>query len=114
MNVETGFQLADVWGFVRRRAKHMAVVAGVIALAAYWLAMALPNEYESSSMILVEPQSVSKELVEAGVPESDLNSRLHLMTAQILSRARLSRIIDELDALSGREQVAICARRSST
>jgi polysaccharide chain length determinant protein (PEP-CTERM system associated) len=97
MNVETGFQLADVWGFARRRAKHMAVVAGVIVLGAYWLAMALPNEYESSSLILVEPQAVSKELVEAGVPDSDLNSRLHLMTAQILSRARLSRIIDELD-----------------
>ena len=97
MNVETGFQLADVWGFVRRRAKYMTVVAGVVSLAAYWLAMALPNEYESSSMILVEPQSVSKELVEAGVPDSDLNSRLHLMTAQILSRARLSRIIDELN-----------------
>ena len=97
MNVETGFQLADVWGFVRRRAKHIASVAGVVALGAYWLAMALPNEYASSSVILVEPQSVSKDLVEAGVPDSDLNARLHLMTAQILSRARLSRIIDELD-----------------
>ncbi|HEY8154677.1 MAG TPA: hypothetical protein VII72_11170 [Myxococcota bacterium] len=96
MNVESGFQLADVWGFVRRRAKHMAVVAGVISLASYWLAMALPNEYESSSTILVEPQSVDPKLVEAGVPESDLNSRLHLMSAQILSRGRLSRIIDEL------------------
>jgi polysaccharide chain length determinant protein (PEP-CTERM system associated) len=96
MNVETGFQLADVWGFLRRRAKHMGAVAGVVALAAYWLAMALPNEYSSSSTILVEPQLVSKELVEAGVPESDLNARLHLMTAQILSRARLSRIIDDL------------------
>jgi polysaccharide chain length determinant protein (PEP-CTERM system associated) len=96
MNVETGFQLADVWGFVRRRAKHMAAVAGVVTLAAYWLAMALPNEYESSATILVEPQSVSKELVEAGVPESDLNARLHLMSAQILSRGRLSRIIDDL------------------
>ncbi len=96
MNVESGFQLADVSGFVRRRAKAMLAVAGVITLAAYWLAMALPNEYESSSTILVEPQSVSKELVEAGIPESDLNSRLHLMSAQILSRARLSRIIDDL------------------
>jgi polysaccharide chain length determinant protein (PEP-CTERM system associated) len=96
MNVETGFQLADVWGFLRRRAKYMAVVAGVIALGAYWLAMALPNEYESSSLILVEPQAVDPELIKAGVPDSDLNSRLHLMTAQILSRARLSRIIDEL------------------
>ena len=74
----------------------MAIAAGVIALGSYWLAMALPNEYASSSVILVEPQAVSKELVEAGVPDSDLNSRLHLMTAQILSRARLSRIIDEL------------------
>ena len=96
MNVESGFQLADVSGFLRRRAKHMLAVAGVITLAAYWLAMALPNEYESSSTILVEPQSVSKELVEAGIPESDLNARLHLMSAQILSRARLSRIIDDL------------------
>ena len=96
MNVETGFQPADVLGFLRRRAKHMLVVAGVITLAAYWLAMALPNEYESSSTILVEPQSVSKELIEAGIPESDLNARLHLMTANILSRARLSRIIDDL------------------
>ena len=96
MNVETGFQLADVSGFVRRRAKVMIMVAGVISLAAYWLAMALPNEYESSSTILVEPQSVSKELVAAGIPESDLNARLHLMSAQILSRARVSRIIDDL------------------
>jgi uncharacterized protein involved in exopolysaccharide biosynthesis len=96
MNVESGFQLSDVSGFVRRRAKHMLAVTGVITLAAYWLAMALPNEYESSSTILVEPQSVNKELVEAGIPESDLNARLHLMSAQILSRARLSRIIDDL------------------
>ena len=67
MNVESGFQLGDVAGFVRRRVKSMLIVAGVITLAAYWLAMALPNEYESSSTILVEPQMVNKELVEAGV-----------------------------------------------
>ena len=35
-------------------------------------------------------------LVESGVPQSDLNERLHLMTARILSRPRLSRIIDDL------------------
>jgi succinoglycan biosynthesis transport protein ExoP len=96
MNVESGFQLSDVSGFVRRRAKHMLIVAGLITLAAYWLAMALPNEFESSSTILVEPQSVSGDLIKAGIPESDLNARLHLMSAQILSRARLSRIIDDL------------------
>ena len=34
--------------------------------------------------------------MKAGVGRSDLNERLHLMTAQILSRPRLSRIIDEI------------------
>ena len=91
----------------------MLAVAGVITLAAYWLAMALPNEYASSSTILVEPQSVAKELVKAGIPESDLNYRLHLMSAQILSRARLSRIIDDLK-LYQEESKSRCARRSST
>jgi polysaccharide chain length determinant protein (PEP-CTERM system associated) len=57
--------------------------------------MALPNEYESYASVLVEPQSVDPDLVEAGIPQSDLNRRLHLMAAQILSRPRLSRMIDE-------------------
>jgi protein tyrosine kinase modulator len=58
--------------------------------------MALPNVYTSYATVLVEPQTVDDKLVRAGVVESDLNQRLHLMTAQILSRPRLSRIIDEL------------------
>jgi polysaccharide chain length determinant protein (PEP-CTERM system associated) len=57
--------------------------------------MALPNEYESYASVLVEPQAVDPDLVEAGIPQSDLNRRLHLMAAQILSRPRLSRMIDE-------------------
>jgi polysaccharide chain length determinant protein (PEP-CTERM system associated) len=84
-------------GIVRRRGRASVIVAGIVLLATYWLAMALPNEYESYATVLVEPQSVSPELVQAGVAESDLNERLHLMTAQILSRPRLSSIIDDLD-----------------
>jgi polysaccharide chain length determinant protein (PEP-CTERM system associated) len=57
--------------------------------------MALPNEWESYATILVQPQTVSKELVQAGVGETDLTARLGIMTSQILSRPRLSRIIDE-------------------
>ncbi len=96
MNVESGLQFFDLGGILRRRGKAMLATAGMVLLAAYWLAMALPNEYESYATILVEPQSVSPELVKAGVASSDLNARLHLMTAQILSRPRLSRIIDEI------------------
>ena len=58
--------------------------------------MALPNEYESYATVLVEPQSISKKLVESGKRRADVINRLHLMTMQILSRARLSKVIDEL------------------
>ncbi len=96
MNVESGLQFFDLGGILRRRGKAMLATGGLVLLAAYWLAMALPNEYESYASVLVEPQSVSPDLVKAGVGRSDLNERLHLMTAQILSRPRLSRIIDEI------------------
>ena len=81
----------------RRRGKLVAVVAGVVILATFWISMALPNLYMSYATILVEPQSIDESLVNAGVRESDLNMRLGLMTAEILSRGRLSKIIDELD-----------------
>jgi polysaccharide chain length determinant protein (PEP-CTERM system associated) len=97
MNVEAGLQLSDLQGIVRRRAKLVLGVALLVSLAAYWMAMALPNEYESYATVLVEPQSVDPDLVESGVPQSDLNRRLFLMAAQILSRPRLSRMIDEFD-----------------
>ncbi len=96
MNAEAGFQLADLKGVVRRRAKTVVGVALVVSLASFWLAMSLPNQYESYATLLVQPQTVDPKLVEAAVAESDLNRRLHLMAAQILSRPRLSRIIDEL------------------
>jgi len=95
MKVETGFELGNLKGTVRRRAKSVCGVALVIALATFWIAMALPNQYQSYATVLVEPQAVDPDLVEAGVASADLNRRLHLMAAQILSRPRLSRIVDE-------------------
>ena len=96
MNAEAGFQLSDLAGVARRRAGVMGGVALLVVLAFYWVAMALPNQYESYATVLVEPQSVSADLVKAGVRESDLTQRLHLMTAEILSRPRLSRLIDQV------------------
>lgn len=96
MNVEGGFQLGDILGIVRRRGKIAALFAVAVFLMSYWVAMALPNVYQSFATVLVEPQSVAEEIVKAGVRDSDLNERLHLMTAQILSRPRLSRVIDDL------------------
>lgn len=97
MNSEQGIQIADLFGIARRRGKLIATVSGVVILAVFWIAMALPNMYTSSAVILVEPQSVDEKLVDSGVRESKLNERLGLMTAEILSRSRLSKIIDEVN-----------------
>jgi polysaccharide chain length determinant protein (PEP-CTERM system associated) len=94
MNVEGGLLLGDLRGILRRRIQVAALTALGVILFAYWIAMALPNLYTSYATVLVEPQAVDQELVRAGVQSSNLNERLHLMTAQILSRPRLSAIIE--------------------
>jgi polysaccharide chain length determinant protein (PEP-CTERM system associated) len=96
MNIEQGIQVLDIFGLARRRGKLIAIVAGAIVFVTFWVSMALPNLYTSSAMILVEPQSVDEELVDSGVRQSNLNERLGLMTAEILSRGRLSEIITEM------------------
>ena len=97
MNLEQGVQVIDVLGLARRRGKLIAIVAGAVILVTFWVSMALPNLYTSAAMILVEPQSVDEELVSSGVGQVDLNERLGLMTAEILSRSRLSDIIDKFE-----------------
>ncbi len=96
MNTDSGIQI-DLIGALRRHAFLACTIAGATTLVMYWIAMALPNKYSASAVLLVEPQAVSERLVEAGAARVDLNARLHLMTSEILSRTRLSRIIDELE-----------------
>lgn len=97
MNLDQNPQVIDLPGLSRRRGKLIALVAGSVILATFWISMALPNLYTSSAMILVEPQSVDENLVNSGVRQSDLNERLGIMTAEMLSRARLSAIIDKFE-----------------
>jgi polysaccharide chain length determinant protein (PEP-CTERM system associated) len=94
---EQGFQLSSVVGFIRRRLRLFLYAAGSVFLVAVVVAAVLPNQFQVYTTLLIEPQTISRHLVEAGLEKSDLNSRLHLMTMQILSRARLSRLIDDLD-----------------
>lgn len=96
MNTEQGIQLQDLPGVVRRRGVAFGTVAGLAFLASVVIAAIIPNTYEAWTTLLVEPQTVSTKLVEAGLEGSELNKRLHLMTMQILSRERLSKVIDEL------------------
>lgn len=94
MNLDPGLQL-DLIGALQRRLTTIVALVGVCLLAAYWISMALPNYYQSAATIFVEPQAINQNLVESGVAPYDLSYRLSLMTAEILSRPRLSRVIDE-------------------
>jgi len=89
-------RLDEIWGVFRRRGKLIAVTAGIVFLLSILVAALLPNQFQSYTTMLVAPQTISKKLVEGGLDEGDLMNRIHLMTMQILSRARLSRVIDDL------------------
>jgi polysaccharide chain length determinant protein (PEP-CTERM system associated) len=97
-------KLSDLLGVVRRRRGPIAVSAGAVLLTSIFLAAVLPNEYESWATLLVEPQSISSKLVESTQGQTDLTYRLNLMASEILSRSRLSRIIDALDLYEAESQ----------
>jgi polysaccharide chain length determinant protein (PEP-CTERM system associated) len=92
---ERSFSLNDVVGIFRRRARLFVAVAGTIFLLSVMVAALLHDDFSVYTTILVEPQSISKKLVETGKEDADVMNRLHLMTMQILSRSRLSKVIDE-------------------
>ncbi len=96
MDVEQGFRVEDLTRMLRRRAWLVATVAGGLTLLAILVSAVLRNEFESYATLLVEPQTINADLVASGLPEQNINSRLHLIQMQILSRSRLSRIIDDL------------------
>jgi polysaccharide chain length determinant protein (PEP-CTERM system associated) len=67
-------------------------VAGTaIAIAATFV---LPNKFTSQTLVLVEEQSVSTELVKPVITEAT-NQKLASMKAQILSRSRLQPVIEK-------------------
>jgi polysaccharide chain length determinant protein (PEP-CTERM system associated) len=73
----------------------------LIPLLAGWLAVwavswVLPSRYRSSTQILVEQPTMPKDYVTPNVND-DLQDRLQSITQQILSRTRLSHIIDQLN-----------------
>jgi polysaccharide chain length determinant protein (PEP-CTERM system associated) len=97
MDSEQGIQLDDLKRIFERRSRLVLVVLAASLLLATFIAAILPNQYESRATLLIEPQTISEKLVEPNLAETELNKRLHLITMQILSRGRLSKVIDEFD-----------------
>lgn len=96
MDLEQGLSLGDLVGMVKRRIGVGIAVAGGTVLLAIFVSAVIPNKYESDATILVQPQTISQDLITSGVPQEDLNQRLNIIQMQIMSRGRLSRLIDDL------------------
>src|SRR5215475_4456399 len=75
------------------RHKWLAILAfAVPACAGISLIMFLPNVYRSSATVLVERQQVPEAFVRSTVT-SALETRLHTISQEVLSRARLEALI---------------------
>jgi uncharacterized protein involved in exopolysaccharide biosynthesis len=72
-------------------------------LVGIYFAITLPKIYESSTLILVQPQRVPENYVQSLV-DMDISDRINSISQQILSRTNLERIIQELKLFEEHEQ----------
>jgi polysaccharide chain length determinant protein (PEP-CTERM system associated) len=93
---EQSLRPSDIKRVLRRRARLALIIAGLCMLGGILIAAVLPNRYQAHTTLLIEPQTISTRLVDSASGEADLSKRLHIMMMQILSRARLSRVIEDL------------------
>ena len=83
----------DVFG--RRRGLAALTFTGAL-VAVLSVVLFLPDVYRSSATVLIERQQIPDELVRSTVT-SELETRLHTISQEILSRSRLEALIDRFD-----------------
>jgi polysaccharide chain length determinant protein (PEP-CTERM system associated) len=86
--------LADVQRILRRYWWILPITTVLLGVTAIVASYVLPKRFVSQTMVLVEQPTVSPELVKPVITE-DLNHRLGSMQEQILSRTRLTPIIEK-------------------
>jgi polysaccharide chain length determinant protein (PEP-CTERM system associated) len=87
-------KLEDYLAILRRRRWLLILPAVLGAIVGYALSLALPAQYTSHTVVLVESPTVPDSYVKPVVSE-DLNQRLASMQEQILSRTRLQHLVEE-------------------
>src|ERR1700729_2734003 len=86
----------DYGTILKRRGWMIAVPAILLPMISFGITFFVPPEYISQTLVLVEQQTVPDEYVKPVVSE-DLTARLASMKEQILSRARLTPIIERFN-----------------
>jgi len=89
------FTPVDYWRLIMRRRWIIIITTLTIALAAAVVAFFLPNEYRTTTVILVDPRKVPDSYVLSTVT-SGVSDRLATLGQQVLSTSRLKQIIEEM------------------
>lgn len=88
--------MEDYGAILERRWWIIVIPSVLLPIIALAIAFVIPPEYVSQTLVLVEQQKVPDEYVKPVVSE-DLTARLASMKEQILSRARLTPIIERFN-----------------
>lgn len=83
------------WQVLRRRRTMAFVVFTTLLASAVSFAVYLPDLYQASALVLVERQM--PETVARPAPGGELESRLHVIKQEILSRGRLTELIERFN-----------------
>jgi polysaccharide chain length determinant protein (PEP-CTERM system associated) len=86
--------IREYYDIARRRRWWLLIPAVLVAVGTFFVTLALPREYRSETSIMVDPQKVPTNYVQSSV-SSDVGNRLQAISQEILSRARLQKIIDQ-------------------
>lgn len=89
-----------------RRKWLLVVPTVVVGLGVFAWSYQLPNRYRAQVTIMVVPQRVPESFVRSTVT-ADVSERLNTISAQILSRTRLERIIEEFNLYREERQTMI-------
>jgi len=86
----------EYWRLILRHKWQTLIGASACMLALTLIVAKLPNEYEATTTILVDPQQIPEKYVSPAV-SSDPSERLNTLTQEVLSRTRLQDIMNKFN-----------------
>lgn len=99
------FEVEDYLAILKRRKWWILIPTVLLSILAGIATFVIPSQYLSQTLVLIDQQKVPDEYVKP-VVSSDLDSRLASMKEQILSRSRLSPIIERYN-LYGNQHISL-------
>ena len=103
MDEGSTLNLAKILDIARRRRDVIIATFIVVFFCSFYLALALPNIYRSSSVILFTPQALPKSYIKSTVNMS-MEDRVNAITREILSRRRLEKILRNFKLYASNDQ----------